>query len=125
MNPFQQSDVWRELSSQKRRRVMAALAESKQTWFTLLIPATVTNDQIVAFARHNLLNGFFERPARIITAVCARRVVDGVELRIGCSPHPWNVSLPAWGCGMIAALKMTFGQADQVRSPDAADAPTE
>lgn len=110
MNPFADSDIWKTLPASKRRRVAAAITVSEQTWYRFLIPSKTTGHEVATFARANLLRGFFEQPSRIVTAVVARRVPAGVELRIACSPHPLNVALPAWGCGMLNALKLTFGE---------------
>jgi len=116
MNPFRDSEVWAELSTDKRRRITAAIAASEQQWLYFLIPDTVTDEQIAAFGRRNLLRGFFEQPSRVITAISARRVANGIELRIGASPHPTGISLPCWGCDMRAALEGTFKQVARIPS---------
>jgi hypothetical protein len=111
MNPYSDSEIWHALTPGKRRRLAAAIAASTQTWFRFLIPGKTTDQDVTKFARTNLLRVFFERPLRMVTAVAAVHIPDGVELRLACAPPPPNIALPAWGCGMLTAVQLAFGEA--------------
>jgi len=110
-NPCSDSETWQALTPDKRRRLTAALAALPQTWIRFLIPGKTTEQDVAKFARASLLRGFLELPSRIVTAVTAVRVPDGVELLLACAPHPSNITLPAWGCGMLGAVQLVFGEA--------------
>ena len=118
MNPYSHSKIWRALTPDKQRQLLAALATSVQTWTRYHLSAQTTEIDVVMFARTHLLCGFMEQHARILTAVAAERVADGVELRLACAPHPANIALPVCGCGMQGLVELTFGAATVLNSGD-------
>ena len=111
MNPYANTKIWRTLKPDKQRCLLAALATSVQTWTRYRIPAETTDMDVVMFGRTHLLRGFMQTPVRILTAVTAIRVADGVELRLACAPPPANIALPCCGCGMLGLVQITFGAA--------------
>jgi len=120
INEYGNTEVWASLNPSQRRRLSRALRCTDATWHRYRVGAHVTTDSIVAFAKKNLLRGFFERPARIVTAVTAKQTDDGIVLGIALSPHPANVSLPAWGVSFTTAIKMTFGNVTRIVDENAA-----
>lgn len=109
-NPFQACDVWRKLTTYKRRRVMAVL-QSPDNWRRYRVPGTVTGAQITDFARRSLLTSFFQQPPiGFIVGVSARRHDDFVELRLTFD-HLWNIGfgLPCSGTSLKRALHLRFG----------------
>ena len=114
MREYYHTEVWESLNPSQRRRLGRALRSADANWHLYRTGAHVTIDSILAFARKNLLRGFFERPARIVTAIAAMQTENGIVLGIGLSPHPANVSLPAWGCSFLRAIKMSFGEVTEI-----------
>lgn len=110
MREYYGTEVWERLNPSHRRRLGRAIRSADANWHHYRTAAHVTIDSILAFARKNLLRSFFERPARIVTAITAMPTKNGIVLGIALSPHPANVSLPAWGCSFPRAIKMSFGE---------------
>lgn len=110
MREYYCTEVWASLNSSQRRRLGRALRSADATWHHYRTGSHVTIDSILKFARENLLRGFFERPARIVTAITVMQTGNGAVLGIALSPHPTNVSLPAWGCSCHQAIKLSFGE---------------
>jgi hypothetical protein len=110
-HPYEMSQIWRALRPDTQRRLADALSTSVQTWRRFLVPPTTTDIDVVTFARRHLLLGFMERPLRILTAMTAVRVSEGIELHLAFAPHPPNIALPACGCGVLGIVQVTFGGA--------------
>ncbi len=109
--PYEQSEIWWTLTPEKQSRLSDALSTSVQTWRRFLVPATTTDIAVLAFARRHLLRAFLERPLRMLTAMTAVRVADGIELHLAFAPLPPNVALPSCGCGILGIMEVTFGGA--------------